>query len=305
MSRKMWIILGALLIIAVIVTAVHAQAPGYAKSTKCKMCHGAMHKPICDGWAKTSHAKACLEPTDENAIVADFANGAPFKKEDVKYVLGKGRNLQAYVDADFKTLPGMWDVKKKKWAKQEVVDASNQCIGCHSTGFDAASKTWSEKGVGCESCHGNGAQHAEMGAKDKIVNPANLQGDKKNAVCAQCHARGTDTTKKFAWPTTWKYGDPIEPAFVLASVVPGAQNQQYNEMKASKHFAAGLTCTTCHESHGVKTDQPDQLKKPVNDLCYGCHANIKEEKDHPAVPENATCAMCHMPQGMHTFKAPE
>lgn len=89
-----------------------------------------------------------------------------------------------------------------------------QCIACHTTGFDPDS--WknakaayvasegtegdlrgvyiSEIEISCEACHGPGREHAEtFGAKDKIINPAALamSDPTRKMVCEQCHTRAT------------------------------------------------------------------------------------------------------------------
>ena len=33
------------------------------------------------------------------------------------------------------------------------------CAGCHTTDINVQTSTWSEKGVGCEACHGPGQDH--------------------------------------------------------------------------------------------------------------------------------------------------
>jgi predicted CXXCH cytochrome family protein len=68
-------------------------------------------------------------------------------------------------------------------------------------------------------------------------------------------------------------------------------------------------CVACHEPHA--TDQPFMLKKPINELCSGCHSEvISKSKGHPVAnhPVSAprerlrpgrklTCTSCHDPHG--------
>lgn len=305
---KIGIALVAAVVVAIGAIMAVAQIPADAtyKGTKaCKMCHGGMHSAIVQGYEKTAHPKAFAD-TAENpaAIVAEFGGDAPFPKEQVKYVLGKGRENQAYMDVSLKVLPAQWNVKEKKWEAIPAVDGATQCVGCHVTGYDAAAKTWTQPGVGCEECHGAGSAHASSGDKTKIVNPGNLSADKKAMVCGSCHSRGTDPSGKFAFPVKYQPGDDLSKVFNLAKVTGPAMNQQYNELLGSKHFANGVICTTCHEPHGAGTTQPHQLKKPVVELCMGCHGDKDMATHAPNAPAGATCATCHMPNGMHTFAKP-
>ncbi|MBI2844548.1 MAG: hypothetical protein HYX78_14230 [Armatimonadetes bacterium] len=277
----------------------------YKGSATCKMCHKAMNKEIVSGYETSAHPKAIQKADAANAIVADFSSNTAFTKDKVAYVLGTGRNEQAYLDANFQVLPAIWNVKSKSWTATKAVDGNTQCVGCHVTGFDAANKTHKEMGVGCESCHGPGSDHTGGPSKANIVNPKNLTGAKKAMVCGQCHSVGKDTTGNFAFPTNFRPGDDLTKSFVDAKPTSPGRNQQYSEWIQSKHGQMGLDCTTCHDPHNTTGIKP-QLKKPINELCLGCHAGtVKDLATHaPGAPADATCATCHMPEGQHTFKTP-
>lgn len=308
LKMRIVIALAAVAMIAIFAAAAFAEAPAdatYKGSKTCKMCHGGMHSAIVQGYEKTAHAKAFAVAADTPAaIVAEFADGAPVAKDQITYVLGVGRSKQAYMDANMQVLPGQWNVKEKKWETIPAVDGSKQCVGCHVTGYDTATKAWAQPGVGCESCHGPGSTHAASGDKTKITIPASLPKDRQAMICGQCHSKGTDLTKALAFPTKFRPGDDLSKVFIDAKPTTRGQNQQYSEMQGSKHLAAGVVCMTCHEPHGAGATAPFQLRKATNELCTGCHKD-KDMKAHaPNAPEGATCATCHMPGGAHTFKKP-
>ncbi len=280
---------------------VHKAAyKGYAM---CKMCHQNLEKgkafvPLFD---KTSHPKAMQKASAEGAIVGDFASNSAFTKDKVAWVLGKGRNKQAYLDANFKVLPAMWYVKEKQWKPTTECDGTTLCISCHTTGFDPATKKFLAEGVQCESCHGPGSDH--MANKTSIVNPAKLDKAKQAMVCGQCHSSGKDPSGKFAHPVGFMPGDDLTKFLVDAKPTMPGNNQQYSEFITSKHAQVGVNCETCHDPHTVASGK-SQLKKPVNDLCLGCHAGkVTDMKTHaPQAAADATCASCHMPEGQHNFK---
>ncbi|MDO8684329.1 MAG: cytochrome c3 family protein [Armatimonadota bacterium] len=299
------IVVAAVVCVLIAGASTMSMAQAYKGADGCKMCHQFKNKPIVEGHAKTAHAKA-LQDAAKNpaAIVAVFEANAPIKKEQIKYVLGTGRVYQGYIGADMKTLPAEWNVKEKKWVATSAVDAAKQCIGCHVTGYDAAKATWAEDGVRCEACHGPGMAHASSGDKTKILNPKSLAPDKKAMLCGQCHSKGTDTTKTYAFPVNYKAGEDLSKYFIAANSATAGRNQQYSELKGSKHFANGVVCVTCHEPHGAGTTEPFQLRKPIIDTCLECHA-VKDMKTHaPSAPAGSTCATCHMPGARHTFKKP-
>jgi len=274
----------------------------YKGSTVCKMCHKGMHKNIVEAYEKIAHPKAMQKASDAGAIVGDFSSNSAFTKDKVAYVLGKGRNEQAYLDANHQVLPAVWDVKAKAWKPTQAADGATQCIGCHVTGYDAAAKTYAEPGVGCEACHGPGGDHVGKPSKDNIVNSKSLPAAAQGQVCGQCHSLGKDTSGKYAFPVGFKPGDDLTKMFVDAKPTAPGRNQQYSELVSSKHGQLGFHCVTCHDPHNV-AGQAAQLKKPVNDLCLGCHAGkVKDLATHaPGAPAGATCATCHMRDGQHRF----
>ena len=67
----------------------------------------------------------------------------------------------------------------------------------------------------------------------------------------------------------------------------------YGSFKQSKMFAAGVTCSDCHEPHSAK------LRAAGDGVCLQCHASDKYEvashNRHGGVTPTVTCASCHMP----------
>lgn len=307
MRNKVLIVIASLLAIAFSASAGAISPPQatYVGSNRCQLCHGGMNANIVSGWRKSAHSRSFFDAAkNPESIRAMFSEDSPVKKEQIKYVIASGRTHQAYIGADMKTLPAEWNTLTKKWDTVQPFDAKTQCISCHVTGYKTADATWAEPAVGCESCHGPGSAHASQPSTKNITTGADLPDDRKMMVCGQCHARGADPTKTYAFPVNFRPGDDLAKFFTLATIQPCAQNQQYNEMLTSKHYtAAKMRCGTCHDPHGATTTQPAQLRKPVNELCLGCHTNIKSVKDHaPQAIANATCATCHMPGGSHEFK---
>ncbi len=87
---------------------------------------------------------------------------------------------------------------------QKDLSFEARCSGCHNTGatvgVDAGTGEfvtgYVEFNIGCEQCHGPGADHAKQGDKSKIRNPASLKdgtkagAQKANDVCGRCHQLG-------------------------------------------------------------------------------------------------------------------
>ena len=303
----------ALLVTAVVALVVGGRAvmsdvhtAEYKGSQVCVNCHKMLtSKTVVEGYLNSSHPKALQKPDDPGAIVSDFSKNPAFKQDKVAYVLGKGDREQDYMDANYQVLPAKWDVKAKAWKPRQAADGATQCVGCHVTNYEPVKKTYTQMGVGCESCHGPGGDHTSTMNKAKIVNPKNLDMANRNMVCGQCHSAGKDISGKYAFPVGFRPSDDLTKFFVDAKPTAPGMNQEYSEFITSKHASNGLGCTTCHNPHGA-TANPHMLVKPINDLCLGCHAaKIKDMKTHaPNAAADATCATCHMENGVHTFKKP-
>jgi len=72
----------------------------------------------------------------------------------------------------------------------------------------------------------------------------------------------------------------------------------YGSFKQSKMFAAGVTCSDCHEPHSAT------LRAPDGGVCLQCHSADKyasvahhhhESVHHEGVDPAPTCVSCHMP----------
>lgn len=301
------IIIGSIVVLAVgaAFAAATKKDAKYIGSAQCATCHKSTHAALIAGHDKTAHRVAMVDATkNPAAILAKFDASSPIKKEDIKWVLGKGQSYQNYLDKDFKVLTGQWNTKDQKWTVIPSVDGATQCVGCHVTNYNPDGKTWTELGVGCEACHGPGAAHADSMDPADIQTLKSLDAKKLNMVCGQCHAVGTDPTGKYAFPTTFLPGDDLNASFKLKDPGDATMDRQYNDFMTSKHAQGGMKCTTCHDSHGNKAKAAPQLKQPITDQCLACHAaTIGSLKSHaPDAPADATCATCHMVKGSHKFQ---
>jgi len=210
------------------------------------------------------------------------------------------------------------------------------CAECHSTslrkGFDARSgefrTTWSEISVGCEACHGPGADHlawarakrdgkpysaADNGLAVALTErkgaawvPVPATGNAQRSVprtssreidtCARCHARAARIADDYV------HGKPPGDTHRLALLDEGLywndgqmRDEVYNwgSFVQSRMFAAGVTCSDCHDPH------TQALRRPGNDVCGQCHQPAKFDTDahthHAKGTPGASCAACHMP----------
>ena len=199
------------------------------------------------------------------------------------------------------------------------------CAECHSTdlqvNYDLETNTfdttWSEISVGCEACHGPGSNHILQAGADFDDNyglPVDL-GDRDGAAwimdantgiaarsapitshqqpesCGRCHARRAVIAEEY------EYGKPLLDTHRLSLLEEYLYHADgrileevyvYGSFVQSKMYAAGVTCTDCHNPHsGQLVTGPNP-----NDVCGQCHLPTKfASVDH--APTN-DCVSCHM-----------
>ncbi|MFT5505909.1 MAG: putative CXXCH cytochrome family protein [Gammaproteobacteria bacterium] len=226
-------------------------------------------------------------------------------------------------------------------------NANSRCIECHSTNvsknFSSEAKTydttWSEIGVGCESCHGPAANHVSLAKADGLnennsgfskqskpqlswafrgnddtASPSGtINSDYLNS-CGGCHSRRAsfgDVEPLTAYHDQYRLalldqglyfadGQINDEVFVLGSFLQSKMQQQ------------GVTCANCHEPHSGK------LVAEGNSLCAQCHNSDRfdssEHHQHEAETTGAQCVNCHMPESLymgvdlrrdHSFSIPD
>ena len=192
--------------------------------------------------------------------------------------------------------------------------------------------TWSEISVGCETCHGQGSRHVDWAHNQQSWWPFQRQEDRSKGMAVRFDERSditwrTDPTtgnpqRNFTPPTLrkevetcglcharraefsedWTPGQPLSDTHVVSPLTHGlyhADGQMldevynYGSFKQSKMFAAGVTCSDCHDPHSAK------LKASGDGICLQCHSSnkyaIATHHHHEAVNPPVGCVSCHMP----------
>ena len=256
----------------------------------------------------------------------------------VQYSLGSGIRGRSYLinqAQGFVQSPIGWYTAGDRWDmspgyretghlrfERQVGDG---CLYCHvgrvnpqgQTGQHYQDAPFAEATIGCERCHGPGGAHVAAmhqsapgkAERDlKIVNPAHLQGEPREAVCTQCHLLGETVILRYGRGFfDFRPGDALHDVFVVYTKQPTkaeteGQNavSQVEQMHASRCFqmsAGQLTCVSCHDPHG--TPSPETRETFYRERCLKCHTDQGcslplAERELP--PASDSCIHCHMPR---------
>lgn len=156
--------------------------------------------------------------------------------------------------------------------------------------------------------------NAETGNVRRSSAPRTLRAEVET--CGLCHAR------RGQFSEAWAPGQPLSDTHMVSPIGRGlydADGQMldveeaynYGSFKQSKMFAAGVTCSDCHDPHNSK------LRVAADSTCLQCHspdkyADVKHHR-HEAVTPALACASCHMPTRIymvvdtrhdHSFRIP-
>jgi tetratricopeptide (TPR) repeat protein len=139
---------------------------------------------------------------------------------------------------------------------------------------------------------------------------------KEVETCGLCHARRAGFSEEWVPGQSLSQTHLVEP---LARTTYHADGQirdveepyNYTPFKQSKMFAAGVTCSDCHEPHSSK------LRFSGDGVCRQCHASGQyadaRHRHHAEVDPKPTCISCHMqertymvvdPRHDHSFRVP-
>ena len=324
-------------------------APRYVGSASCRSCH----LEIYERWARSRMGNVVRDPkVHPEAIIPDLSKPDPLLtfhvKADIAFVYGS-RWKQRYftrVGDDYFPLPAQWDITHGKWKPYTVANGTDWwlpfypggndkrptgplCDGCHSVGYDVKTKSVTEWNVGCEKCHGSGAEHVKKPTRANIINPESLDSFVANDVCVQCHSQGRPTKnpiegRVYDWPVGYRVGLALKDFWRLEAHTPGETERspllladgsahmnrlQGNDFVLSVMYTLGVKCTDCHDPHGSEHD--GSVFMAGSGVCSQCHtpggtngprAKTIEQHTHHAgsLGGQLTASACHIAQRVAT-----
>jgi predicted CXXCH cytochrome family protein len=227
--------------------------------------------------------------------------------------------------------PLHWTGRDQTWNYQCADCHSTDLKKNYDLATNTYATSWTDLDVGCEACHGPGSRHVawakahgvggtypsgddasrmgltnwlkptdtdhwEMNPETGIARRAEKLVSNELETCAACHSRRKVIAKN---PVP---GEPYLDSYLPALLEPGlyhADGQidgevyEYGSFLQSRVYAAGVTCSNCHDPHSAK------LRAAGNALCGQCHMpekfDVAAHHHHPpgsSGPRNASTATC-------------
>lgn len=261
---------------------------GYVGSDLCAKCHTRQYQD----WSKSGHAFML------NKVQAGRPPGYPFTSiaqpppgyqwQDILTVIGGYRWKARFIDqhgylitgehAQYNFADPTLD-KPDNWVayQQGQQDKPYDCGGCHTTGYHSdgvvetlpgIKGTWSETGIGCENCHGPGADHIKQPS-------SRMRIERSSQSCGNCHSR-----------------QPLQEISLSEGFI--RHHQQFNSLAQGKHRHLG--CVDCHDPHkGVIAEQKAN-RATVHTACQTCHQTLAARQTQAPLHKGLGCIDCHMPK---------
>ncbi len=152
------------------------------------------------------------------------------------------------------------------------------------------------------------------GQPKRSITPEILR--KEVETCGLCHSRSSKISEDWVpgrWLSDTHVVSPItrDTYYADGQIRDVEEPYNYVPFKQSKMFAAGVTCSDCHEPHSAK------LRAPGDAACLQCHASDKyaivRHHHHANASPALACTSCHMqartymvvdPRHDHSFRIP-
>ena len=279
------------------------------------------------------------------------ADGSPVNvfEREIDWIMGSGNHSRTYLfhapGGELFQLPLAWYSETAGWGMAPGYDRPDhegvgrrvrrECMFCHNAYPDVAAgsddyaapqvfPTELPEGLGCQRCHGPGAEHSRIGMSppvdfkrlaESIVNPGRLAPELRDDICYGCHMQPTVAlagVRHFGRADySFQPGEPLPDYLVLVDVDEEGHerserfeiNHHPYRLKQSRCFSGSdgaLSCLSCHDPHR----KVPEAKRAAHyrAACLGCHqledCRLEEmaaagDDELPAV-DAGDCAGCHM-----------
>ncbi len=262
--------------------------PEFVHGDECLFCH---RNDIGPGWQKDPHGIAVRQSEDApefkdilkgQASLSGLAPQVEYfmgSRHRVRFLKKEGYGKFAMLDAQAELANGRvsrWiDSEKPSWDKDKF---ANRCAGCHSTGIDAATKSFAAFGLDCYTCHGVVDPNHTGNISLAYLSKKNRSDVKAiTSTCAQCHLRiARSRSTGLPYPNNFVAGDNLFQDYNVdlskaddESLNPGDRHILRNVREVALLGSDFPTCLSCHDLH--KDSSSKHRRAPRTAICNDCH----------------------------------
>lgn len=277
---------------------VDADVPEFVEGGECLFCH---RNDVGPSWSKTDrHSQTIrdkavdsppIEALAKDPALATFAAEATlvmgdrrqtrFLKRGERYghldllsvAAGPSRGTRYRLNH---TAEPQWDTKT----------FANECAGCHTTGVDPETASFSTVPIDCFACHGDSPLEHSNDAKLMPLSKARQDPPEVViSICAQCHVRiGQSKATGRPYPTNFVAGDNLFRDFEFDwdraddPELNPADRHVLDNVREVALYGGTTTCLSCHEVHANTTLAHRKL--PESKYCGHCHEPGRPWTEH-------------------------
>jgi len=263
--------------------------PDFVHGDECLFCH---RNDIGPGWQKNAHGTTLRQQEDAPDLTRLLKTQPALSaiSTQVEYFLGSRHHVrflkkegygklallttQAELGSDGRALKWI-DVEKPAWEKERFAD---RCAGCHATGVDPATKSYSAFGLDCYTCHGVvDLDHTKDTSLILLSKKRRSDAREITSTCAQCHLRmGNSKSTGLPYPNNFVAGDNLFQDYRVdfskaddENLNPGDRHIVRNVRDVALYGSEFPTCLSCHDLH--KQSSIKHHRAPRTAACTDCH----------------------------------
>ncbi len=241
--------------------------PEFVQGDECLFCH---RMDIGTTWKSNRHGITIRKRQDAPELAARH-------RPEAEYFLGSRAEIRLLRKSGY----GKFAILEKDQPVWNADRFAARCAGCHTTGVDAASRTFAAFGLDCYACHGDvSLEHTNDTSLIWLSKKRRSNARAVTSICAQCHLRGgRSRSTALPYPNNFVAGDNLFQDFD----VDFAKSDDPKLNPGDRHVWSNLR---------------DVLQRDSDTTCLSCH-RIHEQSSarHRRVTSSPICLDCHYPQG--------
>lgn len=238
--------------------------PEYVHGDECLFCH---RNNIGPTWQKNPHGITVRQREDAPELTKGVS-------PEVEYFLGAGQRVRFLKKIGYGKF-SIFASDKNAWDNEKF---ANRCAGCHSTGVDSSTRSFTAFGIDCYACHGDVTlDHTKDTRLMWLSKKRRDDARAITSICAQCHLRsGKSRSTGLPYANTFIAGDNLFQDFEVdfanaedGNLNPGDRHVWRNVRDVTVRGELGTTCLSCHDVHDNSTSKHREVAKAA--ICADCH----------------------------------